>query len=76
MVLDFGATCLLPPVFFYLAMKLSFNGFTQKIAQEIEYPYPKSVDTMSGMLAASGFLAQVGPKGVRYAFTIASCVRT
>ena len=34
-VLDFGAVCFLPPIFFYLAMHMSVDGFTRKIAQKI-----------------------------------------
>lgn len=74
--LDFGAVCFLLPIFFYLAMHMSTDGFTWTIAQKIQYPYLKSVDTMLTMLAVSGYLAQVGPKGVRSAFIIASCVLT
>jgi len=64
-VLDFGATCFLPPIFFYLAMHMSIDGFTRKISRRVEHPSPKSVDTMSMMLTVAGFLVQAGPKGVR-----------
>ena len=74
--LDFGAVCFLPPIFFYLAIHKSIDGFTWKIGQKIEYPYPKSDDAMSAMLTVSGYLAQIGLKGIKSAFVIASCVLT
>ena len=75
-ILDFGAVCFLPPIFFYLAVHKSADWFTQMIAQKIKYPYRRSFRNMEAMLAVSGYLALVGPKGFKSAFIMTSYVLT
>lgn len=56
-VLDFDATCFLPPSFFAVAMARAEHLFTWKVARLVNYPQSSDVDAM---VAASCFLVPFG----------------
>ncbi|KAJ7494469.1 hypothetical protein B0H11DRAFT_2004765 [Mycena galericulata] len=55
--LDFHDSCFLPPSFFAVAMEMSNDGFTIRVAERVEYP---TSDDVAAMKAASYFLVPFG----------------
>jgi hypothetical protein len=56
-VLDFRATCFLPPSFFAVAMGKPAGNFAWKVSKLVSYPQSSDVDAM---LAASYYLVPYG----------------